>query len=193
MKKVFIILFFAVYSVAVNAQDSFTDPRDGNVYRTKTIQGVTWMVENLRYKAPEGAYYFENNPNNLKQYGMLYDWKTAMSVCPEGWRLPDGDEFRALITHNDVKEAIKAKPTEPNTYSIQLAGMQDYEGTFSEMDESGYYWTATEYDKNNAEYFSYLTMFNAPVADISRKEDIEDVHGTEKINRYSVRCVKIQK
>ena len=58
--------------------------------------------------------------------------------------------------------------------------MQDYEGTFSEMDESGYYWTSTEYDKNNAEYFSYLLINEIPVIDISRQEDIADIHGTEK-------------
>ena len=42
------------------------------------------------------------------------------------------------------------------SFNIQLGGMQDYEGIFSEMDESGYYWTSTEYDNDNAEYFSYL-------------------------------------
>jgi len=190
MKRTILLFVITGFTASVSAQGTFTDTRDGNKYKTITVQGVTWMAENLRYKAPVGAYYFENNPNNLNHYGMLYDWKTAMSVCPDGWRLPTGDEFRALITHNDVRETINAKPTEANTYSIQLAGMQDYEGTFSEMDESGYYWTSTEYDENNAEYFSYVTVFKVPVADISRKEDIEDIHGTEKTNRYSVRCVK---
>ena len=52
--------------------------------------------------------------------------------------------------------------------------MQDYEGIFSEMDESGYYWTSTEYDKNNAEYFSYLMINGMRVIDISRKEDIAE-------------------
>ena len=50
--------------------------------------------------------------------------------------------------------------------------------------------TSTEYDKNNAEYFSYLIIDDVPVIDISRKEDIADIHGTEKSNRYSVRCIK---
>jgi len=190
MKRFFTALCFTALIVVLNAQDRFTDPRDGNVYRTVNIQGVTWMAENLRYKAPEGAYYFENNPNNAQQYGMLYDWKTATKACPPGWRLPTGDEFRILISNNEVKEALQTKQAEPGTYNVQLAGMQDYEGNFTEMDESGYYWTSTEYDENNAEYFSFVTVFNAPVADISRKEDMEDLHGTEKTNKYSVRCIK---
>ena len=68
--------------------------------------------------------------------------------------------------------------------------MQDYEGTFSEMDESAYYWTSTEYGQNEAEYFSYLLINDKPVIDLSRKEDMPDIHGAEKTNRYSVRCVK---
>ena len=68
--------------------------------------------------------------------------------------------------------------------------MQDYEGTFTEMDESAYYWTSTEYDKDNAEYFSYMVVVSTPIVDISRKEDIADMHGAEKINKYSVRCLK---
>ena len=68
--------------------------------------------------------------------------------------------------------------------------MQDYEGTFTEMDQSAYFWTSTEYDKDNAEYLSYLVVIKTPVVDISRKADIADVHGTEKTNKYSVRCVK---
>lgn len=193
MKRIFTVVFFTAFIVILNAQNTFRDPRDGNVYRTITFQGLTWMTENLRYKAPEGAYYFDNNPNNIQHYGVLYDWKAAMKACPDGWRLPTGDEFRALITNNEVKETMKVRHTEPNTYSVQLAGMQDYEGNFTEMDESAYYWTSSEYDQNNAEYFSYITVFEAPVTDISRKEDIEDIHGTEKYNKYSVRCVKVQK
>jgi hypothetical protein len=49
---------------------------------------------------------------------------------------------------------------------------------------------STEYDKTNAEYFSYLLIGDKPVRDISRKEDIADIHGTEKTNKYSVRCIK---
>ena len=53
--------------------------------------------------------------------------------------------------------------------------MQDDEGTYSEVDESGYYWTSTEYDNHNAEYFSYLIIDTMPVVDISRKSDIADI------------------
>jgi uncharacterized protein (TIGR02145 family) len=190
MKKVLLILLFVLFLINLSGQAKFTDARDGNSYRTITIQGVTWMVENLRYKSPLGAFYFDDDSNNIPIYGLLYEWKTAQKVCPDGWHLPSGTEFHILVNYNEQKDDWKFKASDPASFSIQLAGMQDYEGIFSEMDESGYYWTSTEYDKDNAEYFSYMLLVDTPVIDISRKEDIADIHGTEKSNKYSVRCVK---
>ncbi len=193
MKRVILFLCLTGFVAAANAQSTFTDTRDGNKYKTIDVQGVTWMAENLRFKGVEGADYFENNPNNLSHYGMLYDWKTAMKVCPDGWQLPSGSDFKALIEYNESRGAWRVKKTDPNSFGIQLAGMKDYEGTYSEIDEGGYYWTSTEYDADNAEYFSFLVLTGNEVADLSRKEDLVDIHGSEKTNKYSVRCVKKQK
>jgi uncharacterized protein (TIGR02145 family) len=138
----------------------------------------------------QGAYLFDNDPNNYMNYGVLYNWETALKVCPDGWHLPTGQEFHDLVNFVDQKEGWKKGPSDSTSFGIQLGGMQDYEGTFSEMDQSAYFWTSTEYDKENAEYFSYIIVVNTPVTDISRKDDISDIHGTEKSNKYSVRCVK---
>ncbi|MGA2408053.1 MAG: FISUMP domain-containing protein [Bacteroidales bacterium] len=190
MKKILAAFLLLIIFANLSGQSNFTDKRDGNIYRTITIGGVTWMAENLKYKAKSGAFYFDNDSNNIPGYGVLYEWKTAMNICPVGWRLPSGAEFQALINHFDQKETWGKIASDPSSFGIQLGGMQDYEGNFSEMDESGYYWTSTEYDNNNAEYFSYLLIDDNPVIDISRKEDIADIHGTEKSNKYSVRCLK---
>lgn len=101
-----------------------------------------------------------------------------------------GKEFQKLIDHYAETNKWDSIVKDPNTFGIQFGGMQDYEGNFSEMDESAYYWTSTEYDNDNAEYFSYLLIINVPIIDLSRKEDVEDIHGTEKSNKYSVRCIK---
>jgi uncharacterized protein (TIGR02145 family) len=171
-------------------QSKFTDKRDGNVYSTMQIAGNTWMTENLRFIGKSGSDFFDNDSNNIPVYGVLYEWKTAVTSCPSGWRLPTGPEFQTLINHFEAKTSWRRNASDPMSFGIQLGGMQDYEGTFSEMDESGYYWTSTEYDKTNAEYFSYLLIDDKPIIDISRKEDISDIHGTEKANKYSVRCLK---
>jgi uncharacterized protein (TIGR02145 family) len=190
MKKVLSVIVFIIIFGSLSAQDTFTDKRDGNVYRTINISGVSWMAENLRYKAKEGASYFDNNSNNIPDYGVLYDWKTATTVCPAGWHLPSGSEFRALANYIEQKGTWTSNASGLSSFGIQMGGMLDYEGTFSEVGESCYFWTSTEYDSANSEYFSYILIDQMPVIDVSRPEDITDMHGTEKANKYSVRCVR---
>lgn len=190
MKKGLTVFLFLIIFAGLSGQAKFTDKRDGNVYRIINIGGVTWMAENLKYKAKSGAFYFDNDSNNIPEYGVLYEWETALNSCPAGWRLPSGTDFQTLINHFEQKDTWSEIASDPSSFGIQLGGMQDYEGVFSEMDESGYYWTSTDYDKTNAEYFSYLLIDDKPIIDISRKVDIADIHGTEKSNKYSVRCLK---
>jgi uncharacterized protein (TIGR02145 family) len=190
MKRSLFSVLLALVFLTLSAQDKFTDKRDGNVYRTITINGVTWMAENLKYKPKTGAVYYDNDANNALVYGMLYDWKTALNVCPSGWHLPSGTEFRNLSDHFQNNSTWRKQSGDSLSFTIQLGGMQDHEGTFSEIDESGYYWTSNEYDKESAEYFSYLIIDNMVVTDISRKADVEDIMGTDKKDKYSVRCVK---
>jgi len=191
MKKIAFILVFMFSFYILSAQTKFTDTRDGNTYKTVTISGITWMVENLKFKpAGGGAFYFDNDTNNVAKYGILYEWNTAVKVCPDGWHLPSGAEFRNLMNNIEKDDAWEKGASGPISFSIQLAGMQDHEGTFTEMDESAYFWTSTEYSKDEAEYFSYLIYNGKAVPDVSRKEDSQDIHGSEKSNKYSVRCVK---
>jgi uncharacterized protein (TIGR02145 family) len=190
MKQTISAFLLLLSFTCATAQVKFTDKRDGNVYTTIQIAGNTWMSENLKYFDRNGSRFFDNDSNNLSSYGVLYEWKSAIACCPTGWRLPTGAEFQTLINHFESKPSWRKIATDPLSFGIQLGGMQDFEGTFSEMDESGYYWTSTEYDKTNAEYFSYLLIDDKPVIDVSRKEDIADIHGTEKSNKYSVRCLK---
>jgi uncharacterized protein (TIGR02145 family) len=193
MKRTVSIFAAAILFLNLSAQEKFTDTRDGNNYKVIAIAGKTWMTENLKYVGQGSGAYFDNDPNNLPSYGMLYDWPTAMKVCPAGWHLPTGAEFRQLldnIDNGDTKGRTKSGPVYPG---FQLAGMKNYEGVFTEMDESGYYWTSTEYNADDAEFFSYIIMNGKSMVDISRKEDMPDIHGAEKTNKYSVRCVKDEK
>jgi uncharacterized protein (TIGR02145 family) len=192
MKKILSSTAFLLVVFVASGQEKFTDLRDGNVYGTINVSGVVWMKENLRFTGTQGAYCFDNDKNNLPLYGALYEWQTATTVCPSGWHLPSGNEFSSLMNFLEQKDSWGKGPSDPSKFNIQLGGQQDYEGVFSEVDESGYYWTSTEYDSGHAEYFSYLVMLDMKVVDISRKADIDDVHGTEKVNKYSVRCVRDQ-
>ena len=69
-------------------QNGLVDTRDTTIYRLVTINGATWMAENLNYryieKTIEGAdydtssYCYENDVTNCEKYGRLYIWSAAM-------------------------------------------------------------------------------------------------------------------
>jgi uncharacterized protein (TIGR02145 family) len=194
MKKTIAVLIAMVLFLNMSAQGKLADARDGNVYKTIIVAGTTWMAENLKYIADgSGAHYFDNDPNNVPSYGVLYEWHSAMNACPDGWHLPSGSEYRLLLDNLGASVTKTKTNSGPGSAGFQLAGMKNYEGLFTEMDESGYYWTSTEYDQNEAEFFSYMVINGKSIVDISRKEDMPDIHGAEKTNKYSVRCVKNEK
>ena len=68
-----------------------TDSRDGQKYRTRVIDGVVWMAENIRYKTKNSWCV------NCERYGRLYTWDDAVSVCPDGWMLPTADLWKNLF------------------------------------------------------------------------------------------------
>ncbi|MCL2688983.1 MAG: hypothetical protein FWE57_03945 [Chitinispirillia bacterium] len=76
--------------------DTFTDPRDNQVYRTVIINHRTWMAENLNFQTDD-SYCYDNNLSNCNAYGRLYDWDAAMKACPVGWSLPTSQNWKDLI------------------------------------------------------------------------------------------------
>ena len=98
MKTVLFILTFLISHLLNYGQqsDTFTDSRDGKVYKTIKIGTQTWMAENLAYKPASGAWLYNNNDSNLATYGYLYIWDAANNSCPSGWHLPNDDEWKAL-------------------------------------------------------------------------------------------------
>ncbi len=80
----------------------FTDSRDGKQYWCTTIGDRDWFRENL---ACEGTGYPYDGSSNLSQIlGHYYSWNEAVDACPQGWRLPDTDDWSALATSLSGKD-----------------------------------------------------------------------------------------
>ena len=152
---------------------TFTDPRDGKVYKTAKIGTQTWFAENLNYEA-EGSKCYDNNPDNGAKYGRLYNWETAMKACPEGWHLPTNEEWDKLFrfvdgdkgTESPYKSETAGKylkavsgwnedgnGTDDFGFSALPGGNGGSGGSFSLVGGDGYWWSASE--NEDYSYFAY--------------------------------------
>lgn len=69
---------------------SFVDDRDGREYKTVTVNGYTWMAENLKYQTPNAV----DTLNSL-----FYSDSEAVEACPRGWHVPDEGEWDDLFAY----------------------------------------------------------------------------------------------
>ena len=149
------IMLLTLLNIAVFAQDTFTDSRDGKKYKTVKIGNQIWMAENLNFDAPDSKCY-DNSQENCAKYGRLYNWETAMKICPNGWHLPSYEEWTTLTDFvGGIKTAgtkLKAKSgwsedgngTDDFGFSALPGGGGDRHGSFSYIGLYGNWWSATE-------------------------------------------------
>ncbi|MHB8579040.1 MAG: FISUMP domain-containing protein, partial [Ignavibacteriaceae bacterium] len=170
-----------------------------------------WMAENLNvdhYRngdiIPEvqdakqwknlktGAWcYFDNDPENGKKYGKLYNWYAVndpRGLAPKGWHIPTQNEFETLKTAvNNDGNALKAlgqgegagAGTNTNGFSALFAGVRSSSGTFGYLDSITFFWSSTQYD---SDYVHILELFGG-------LSNIYFDH-VRKLAGLSVRCVK---
>jgi uncharacterized protein (TIGR02145 family) len=126
----------------------FTDDRDGQVYKTVDIAGVTWLAENLNYEVRD-SWWYDDEPANGKRFGRLYTWEAALAACPSGWRIPtvaDWEQLAASVggTWDFVKSAAAYKALTEGACGFRpvLGGLRErrpFEG-FYERGQTGVYW-----------------------------------------------------
>lgn len=206
-----------------NSQDTeqigtFVDSRDGNNYKWVRIGEQVWMAENLKYLpsvvSPETGiaegtlqttpYYYVYGYNgtsvadakataNYSTYGVLYNWKAAITACPEGWHLPSEAEWTELIYSYLGEQNVAGKLQEigtehwesPNTGATNETGFTALPGglripnSFYEIGSEGQWWGATEYSKG----YAYYWMIRANNENVYRQ-------GHPIGYGLSVRCVK---
>ena len=190
MKKVIALL--ALFSVAVFAQNTFTDPRDGKKYKTVKIGNQTWMAENLNYATSDSKCY-DNNPANCAKYGRLYSWDEARKTCPKDWHLPNKKEWEALVNlaggDNAAGKKLKSiggwdgkdDGTDEYGFSALPGGGGNPDDRFSLVGKVGIWWSAS--DIENKSGFAYSQGMNFG-------NDIAGWLHNVKSSLYSVRCVQ---
>jgi uncharacterized protein (TIGR02145 family) len=167
----------------------FTDSRNGQKYRAVKIGGKTWMAQNMNYQTGISWCYGDDN-SNCEKYGRLYDWNTARTACPAGWRLPSREEWNELVAAaggNVAGKALKStygwnengNGTDDYGFSALPGGNRFSDGYFGNAGNYGGWWTATESGSGSAYYRGMY--YNSDSV-------YEDYDG--KSNGYSVRCVK---
>jgi len=88
---------------------TFIDTRDGKVYKTVKVGNQTWFAENLAFNADSGCWAYADSEKYVKTYGYLYTYKTAVKVCPLGWRLPTDADWKELFNYSGGDSVAGAK------------------------------------------------------------------------------------
>ena len=154
------------------------------------------MAENLNY-AVAGSKCYDDDPANCVTYGRLYDWETAKSACPSGWHLPKDAEWTTLGNYVGPPAGTKLRAisgwnnggfsgwnnsgdgTDDYGFSALPGGFGEPGGRFYNVDDFGFWWTATENENDSDNAYSRGIYGGAM-----------DRNFMDKSRLCSVRCVK---
>ena len=173
---------------------TFTDTRDGQMYKTVKIGTQTWMARNINYKTESGSWCYNDSVSYCKKYGRLYDGWAAEKACPQGWKLPSNQEWENLVRASGGKKIagkkLKSKSgwnenrgmdgngTDDLNFSALPDGGRASDGTFYHAGNDGYWWTATE----RGNYYAYRRYMHHGYDSVGEDYNIKSFG-------FSVRCV----
>lgn len=215
------ILFLSVGSFTAHAQ-SIKD-QNGNEYKTAKYGLQEWSASNLNVTAFQNGdliqeaktkeewiqagnegkpawCYFNNEPENGKKYGKLYNWyaiNDPRGLAPVGWRIPINSDWRTLVKNLLGVDYAGAKLKNTTGwksknginkigFSALPGGLRDENGAFNSFGAIGQWWSNSEpvsVSKSNLIYSVKLNDTTAEVSYIKVKKD----------TGLSVRCVKDNK
>jgi len=171
-------------------------------FKTIKIGKQIWMAENLNIDVKSSVCY-KNDSANCEKYGRLYDWHTAIKVCPKGWHLPTNNEWEELYRYADGTkgESLYYAPyastvagkyfkatngwsydgngTDKFGFAALPGGFGFSEGYFSNANDLGYWWSVSD-GSEDAAYYHFMDYYY----------DVAHPGYGSKLYLFSVRCVK---
>lgn len=190
---------------------SFTDSRDGAVYKTVEIGTQTWMAENLKYKHPakvEDSYYYDGAMNaevsGCKQDELNIDLDYGMwspcpipapmqGICPDGWHLPSRTEWSQLLAFVDGMGETRGLKKSSSAGRLLKSTKQDA-GASVGVDAFGF--SATVWDDDIETCFwagsvsGYADWFSNDFFCIYKDSAFVSFSMVESVEPAAVRCIK---
>jgi len=173
----------------------------GQTYRTVVIGNQIWIAKNLNYDV-NGSVCYGNQESNCNIYGRLYNWETAMKVCPKSWHLPNNAEWDILYRYADSTSGTSSPYSSPTAgrylksenggwnndgngedkydFSALPGGYGSSDVSFANIGNYGIWWSANEYNSNYA--YSRGIYYGDEAYGIDTYSDKNVLH--------SVRCIK---
>ena len=202
---------------------------DGNTYEIVQIGNQIWMKENLKTThyadgtplvdgtgvgdighdyTTKYVWAYDDNENNVADYGRLYTWAAAMNgssasdanpsgvqgVCPNGWHLPSEAEWAELVEYlggesvagGKMKETGTTHWNSPNTGATNESGFTGLPSGY--RNKNGTYYGLGSYGA----YRSSSSEYNTSARDVMlRTGNTEAYIGSySAADAHVVRCVK---
>ncbi|ACX74884.1 putative lipoprotein [Fibrobacter succinogenes subsp. succinogenes S85] len=134
---------------------TFTDPRDGHVYKTTVYEGQTWLAQDIDYydssdtlfsnqsRCPKSLAYRDVDEDKNKYCNgasRFYTVNASKKACPEGWRLPRKEDWQTISYNVKTNETLKLfvkeshvtgiyrNATDEFGLSLRLDGSIEYSG-----------------------------------------------------------------
>jgi len=166
---------------------------DINDYGTADINGQIWLAKNWGCYV-SGSKCYGNDSANCTKYGRLYDWSTAITVCPDGWHLPSDEEWDILIafvgSSSTAGRYLKATSgwnsngngEDKYGFAALPGGYGPSDGSFLNVGINGYWWSSIGSTSSS--------NYNAYTRGMSYNSEGASNGTSGKRYLHSVRCVK---
>jgi uncharacterized protein (TIGR02145 family) len=170
----------------------FCDTRNNKIYKLVEINGQVWMAQNLNYASsnskcgdPQGekkcsSYYdlVDDNTDHCEKYGRLYNWETAITICPSNWHLPDSNEWKSLNYTYDEVYNNNTPLFDSSYFDSGYAYYDNSELCF--LNANGYWWSSSNSYANDEFRVQALETLT----------DSWNLGYSVKSSFFSVRCIK---